>query len=128
VQFFGARHRDQQLEPLKRLMSAILEHAVKCFQANLDARSREKRREFHEAEWWLFEAKGVGPFSFENVCEVLEVHPDYLRRTLSQWLARRLAGATTAAVRDGRPEHSAAELRRRSQRRRLVPSSTPLLR
>src|SRR5271155_429959 len=96
VQFYPPRRRSEQAESLKRLMVAILEQAVKCFQANHDARGGEKRREFLEARWWLFEADGARPFSFENVCEALGVHPDYLRQSLSQWLTTKLSGAAAA--------------------------------
>ena len=121
VQFHNARYRDRQMESLRRLMFAILEHGVKCFQANFEARNRERRREFLEAQWWLFKSNGVGPFSFENVCEVLGVHPDHVRRSLLAWRARTLA-ALDAAAREGGPQAPAPEIRRRRQRLRLVPS------
>lgn len=123
AQFYPPRRRSQQAESLKRLMVAILEQAVKCFQANHDARGGEKRREFLEAQWWLFKADGARPFSFENVCEALGVHPDYLRRTLSQWLNTKLSATAAAGVRENTPS-PALELRRTSRRLRLLPPKT----
>jgi len=121
---FHSRYRNRQMEALKRLMFAMLEHAVKCFQANLGARSREKRREFLEAEWWLFKANGVGPFSFESVCEVLGVHPDYVRRSLAQWRAAKRIYTDGAA---GDLSQNPPEIRRRS-RLSLSPATTPTAR
>jgi hypothetical protein len=121
VQFHNSRYRGHQMESLRRLMFAILEHGVKCFQANFEARNKERRREFLEAQWWLFKSNGVGPFSFENVCDVLGVHPDHVRRSLLAWRTRRLA-ALDAAASEAASETPALPVRGRRQRLRLVPS------
>ena len=85
-QFYGSRRDNAETEPLRRLMSAVLEDAINCFQRNAAAPGNglRRRREYIEARQWLFGKEGSGPFSFENVCSVLGIHPGNLRRKLSQ--------------------------------------------
>jgi hypothetical protein len=91
--------KNEAVEPLKRLMLAVLADAVRCYQIGLDARATCRRRAFLEAQQWLFGARADGPFSFENVCYVLDITPDYLRQMLRNWRARRLGGACLPVVR-----------------------------
>jgi hypothetical protein len=81
-QFFEGRTKREALEPIKRLMLAILADAVRCYQAGTEARTTSRIRAFREAEEWLFTTKAYRPFSFERVCEVLDITPDYLRKGL----------------------------------------------
>src|SRR5262245_36478175 len=69
-QYFADR-RNIRLEPEKRLMLAILEEAVYCFQANSSARDDKRKRLFDSAHRWFFRASSDWVFSFENVCSVL---------------------------------------------------------
>ena len=98
-QFFDGRRKKEAAEPLKRLMLAVLSDAVRCYQTSLDTRETSRRRESLEAQQWLFGSKADGPFSFESVCYVLDITPDYLREILRNWQARRLAGACVPVVR-----------------------------
>ena len=98
-QFFEGRNKNEALEPIKRLMLAVLTDAVRCYQVGSDAEKTSRRRAFREAEEWLFRTKSDGPFSFENVCCTLDIAPDYLRDALHEWQARRVRGARVAAVR-----------------------------
>jgi len=50
AEYFEAQRRKTILEPEKRLMLAILEDAVDCFQNNVFAQSVKGRRLFQEAE------------------------------------------------------------------------------
>lgn len=85
VQFYGSRRGGERTEAVKRLISAVLEDAVRCFEGNLKARSLVRRQEFREAENWLFrESEREDLFSFENVCDALGVDPNRLRRALSE--------------------------------------------
>ncbi len=43
------------------------------------------RREFYEAEQWFRGSQAEGPFAFENVCHILDLDPNHLRRTLRDW-------------------------------------------
>jgi hypothetical protein len=82
--------RESYLDPEKKLMLAVLEDAIACFQSYVFARDRKKKVLFQEAEHWLQDTSGDGPFSFANVCETLGFAPDYLRQGLSQWKTARL--------------------------------------
>jgi hypothetical protein len=86
AEYFEALRRKTILEPEKRLMLAILEDAVDCFQNNVFAQSVKGRRLFQEAEKWIVDADGDWFFSFENVCETLELHPAYVRQGLLRWI------------------------------------------
>jgi hypothetical protein len=66
----------------ERLMLAVLESAVKNYQKYiLDGDFR-----FQEAEKWLFFEQDSKTFcSFENICEILQLHPGYIRQGLLRW-------------------------------------------
>jgi hypothetical protein len=98
-QFFEGRNKNEALEPIKRLMLAVLTDAVRGYQVGADAQKILRRRAFREAEEWLFRTISDGPFSFENVCCTLGIAPNYLRDALHKWRARRVRGARVAAVR-----------------------------
>jgi hypothetical protein len=98
-QFFDTRKKNEAVEPLKRLMLAVLADAVSCYQTGLDTRATSRRRAFLQVQQWLFGARADGPFSFENVCYVLDITPDNLRQMLRNWRARRLGGACVPVVR-----------------------------
>jgi hypothetical protein len=98
-QFFEGRNKSEALEPIKRLMLAVLTDAVRCYQVGPDAEKISRRRAFGAAEEWLFRTKADGPFSFENVCCTLDIAPDYLRDTLQKWQARRVRGVSRSGLR-----------------------------
>ena len=90
-QYLDTYRRKLHLEPEKKLMVAILEDGIACFQKYLFARDGKGKGLFREAESWV-EAKGSeAVFSFESVCESLGLDPNYLRRGLRAWKARGLA-------------------------------------
>src|SRR3972149_9234375 len=70
------------LSPQKRLMLAVLEDAIECFWKYARARDGRSERLFLEAEEWILEQNSDWPFSFENICEALNLDPKYLRRGL----------------------------------------------
>jgi hypothetical protein len=98
-QFFEGRKKDEAIEPEKRLMLAILSDAVHCYQVGCDAQRTSRIRAFREAEEWLLNAKGYGPFSFENVCSTPDITPEYFRKMLRKWQIGRVGGARVPAVR-----------------------------
>lgn len=67
------------------LMLAILEDAVNCYIKYASARDRRGRRQFQEAEEWIFQSGSDWLFSFENICEILGIDPEYLRQGLLGW-------------------------------------------
>jgi hypothetical protein len=91
-QYYDARRDDSAIAPVKRLMMAVLEDALRCFQNNSDAKSGPRKRLFAEAEQWLCGEDGDGPFSFDTVCETLGIEPGFLRAGLREWRGQQLAG------------------------------------
>jgi hypothetical protein len=66
TQFFDDRRNKTLRQPEKRLMLAILEDAIYCFQDNHSARHGKKKRLFNDVERWLFEANSGWLFAFET--------------------------------------------------------------
>lgn len=91
ARYFENFRRNTFLDPEKRLMLAIFEDAVRCFQNYLFARDSRGKRAFLEAEEWTLETNSDWLFSFENICEVLGFDPRYVRLGLMRWKQRKLA-------------------------------------
>ena len=91
VQYFESVHRKSRLDPEQRLMLAILEDGVACFQKYAFAQNRRGKNMFAEAEDWLAARNSDYIFGFENICEVLGVNAEYLRWGLVDWKERELA-------------------------------------
>ena len=85
AQYFDTLRRQTLLEPEKRLMLAILDDAINCYQDNLFSQRVKNKRLFDEAEEWIVTAGGEWIFSFDHVCESLGFNPEYVRRGLLQW-------------------------------------------
>ena len=121
-QFYDQRRDDSAIAPVKRLMMAILEDALRCFQNNADAHSGPRKRLFVEAEQWLCTDRGDGPFSFETVCETLGIEPQYLRSGLREWRDQQLAGNSTRRLARRSPVVRSGKISahtRRSSRERI---------
>lgn len=84
-QYLETTKRKVPLEAEKRLMLAVLEDAIFCFQKYCDARSRKEQRLFSDSEAWIVECGDGWIFSFENICETIGLDPNYMRRGLMQW-------------------------------------------
>ena len=67
------------------LMVAVLGDAIECYQKYAFAKDEKGKKLFREAEEWIFEKNSDWLFSFENVCEILNLHADYVRRGLLCW-------------------------------------------
>ena len=79
-------------EPEKKLMFAVLEDAVTCFQKYFAARHKIGMSLFREAEEWiLLQGKGDWFFSFDYICETLDLNPGYIREGLLHWRDHRLS-------------------------------------
>ena len=96
VQYFEAMRRKHLLEGEKRLVLSVLEDAVECFMKCLDATSNKGQRLFREAEEWINLEDKHWVFSFDNVCEMLDVNPEYMRKGLQRWKERRVAAKLAA--------------------------------
>lgn len=96
AEYFETLRRKACLEPEKRLMLAILEDAIQCFQDHVSARNQTSKKLFEEAEEWILEGGDDWIFSFENVCEVFGFDPHYMRQGLIRWKEKKLPKHTTA--------------------------------
>ncbi len=83
-QFFSILGK-KPLQGEKRLLLAMLEDAVHCFQTYLLARKPHERRLFQEAQEWIESADTQWFFSFENICEILGINPGRMREALQKW-------------------------------------------
>ena len=80
--------------------------AIEQFQKHVLSKDERGKKLFRKVEEWFLEKDGDYVFSFENICETLELHPDYIRQGLMSWKEAR------------RKEHSIQRLR--SGRKKLV--------
>ena len=99
AQFYPARRGAASVEPIMRLMAGILIDAVRCFQRNFEARGSDRRQEFREAQFRIFDDKANGPFSFQCVCESLEIDPCGLREWILRWQKDRRSGEKQRMIR-----------------------------
>ena len=90
AQYMETFRRLTYLEPEKRLMLAVLEDGVACFQKYATARNGRGKRIFQETESWINEEPSERLFAFVNVCETLGFDADYLRQGLMGWKAAHL--------------------------------------
>ncbi|HEY7164616.1 MAG TPA: hypothetical protein VIB79_08650 [Candidatus Binatia bacterium] len=96
TQFLQTMRRKTLLEPETKLMVAILEDAIDCFQANALGRDVRSRRLFNEAAAWILAAENEWVFSFQNICEHLALDPAYVRRGLFRSIDKQLAQQHTS--------------------------------
>ena len=84
-QYFAALRRKGCHEPERRLAIAVLQDAVDCFQKHLCSHDRKARQLYLDAEEWICSDDRSWPFSFENICDLLQINAEYLRRGLIAW-------------------------------------------
>jgi hypothetical protein len=95
LQFFTGTRGKGYAEGERRLMLAILEDAVDCFQKYLGTKESRGRLLCSDAEEWILSDDRSWLFSFVNVCEVLGLQPDFIRQGLLNWKAKQLETALT---------------------------------
>lgn len=80
IQFFE-RHPSRKFEGERRLALAVLVDAIACW-----AKPTGKNRAAlaAEAQAWLF-GSDTEDWSFQRVCEAVEINPEYLRKGLLEW-------------------------------------------
>ena len=122
-QYLDTFRRKLQLEPEKKLMLAILEDAIACYQKYVFARDSKGKLLFEEADQWVNEGGGGSVFAFDSVCESLGLNPDYLRRGLTVWKqtaeARRAPAKVYRLAPSARKQRGSAASRNHGTRRRL---------
>jgi len=84
-QFHSTAASLNQGRPEAALMSAVLEDAVNCVRCGFRATDRRKQRLAREAEEWILSDEAEWPFSFLNICTVLGLEPQYIRRGVQRW-------------------------------------------
>lgn len=91
AQYFAAFRRAGGLERERLLMLAVLEDAIDCFQKFAHSRDPRGRQMFDESYAWVQSADRSWLFSFENICDTLEINAEYVRRGLREWRERMIA-------------------------------------
>jgi hypothetical protein len=91
AQYFENLRSKTFVEPESRLMLAVLEDAVNCFQANLMAQSGRRKKLFKETDDWIRAQDDDWIFSFVSICEILRLNPEYVRQGLRRWKEKKLA-------------------------------------
>lgn len=84
-QYFKLYRHKAHFDPEEKLMFAVLTDAIECFQKYYGANAPRRRRLFTEAEAWISKRDYAWPYSFENICETLNIDPNYLRVGLTRW-------------------------------------------
>ena len=87
-QFFDRVRRRTEHDGERRLMIAVLEDAVDVYRKQAGARDPRTQQLFQEAEEWIEDPDRTWLFSFQNICDVLDIDADYLRRGLHAWKER----------------------------------------
>jgi hypothetical protein len=82
----------QTLEPERELILAVLEDAVVCFQKYLRSAREKEKRLFEDTEEWFVSDDREWIFSFINICDLLGLDPDYVRKGLWRWREAAIAG------------------------------------
>jgi hypothetical protein len=105
-QYFATFRRSEHLEPERALLMAILEDAIHCYRKYRAARDRARRERFREAEQWIMEEGDERLFSFHNVCELLGLDAQFIRRGVRESSAKPAKAARPR--RRARPHRQAA--------------------
>lgn len=66
----------------RALMLAVLEDGIRCFREHLKNPRVRPRLLARQAERWIRSTDWEWPFSFNNVCESLDLNPECLRTSL----------------------------------------------
>ncbi len=99
AQFYAAFRGGSAVRGEKRLMLAVLQDALDCYQKYAFSKDSHGRQLFSDADGWISCEDRDWYFSFENICETLEINPNYLRRGVQEW-KRQIALHGQPAVRD----------------------------
>ena len=112
-QFFASVRKRVPQEAEYRLAVAVLEDAIDCYKKHLKARDPKARQLFKDAEVWVASDDRGWPFSFVNICELLNINPAYVRRGLEAWKTGALGTRPGTKVVTLKPKPSVKESDRR---------------
>ena len=90
IQYFEAMRKKHLLEGEKRLILSVLEDAIECFMKCIDAATHKGQRLFRDADEWISHEDKRWVFSFDNVCDMLDINPEYMRVGLRRWKEKKL--------------------------------------
>ena len=90
IQYFEAMRRKHLLEGEKRLILSVLEDAIECFMKCMDSATNKGQRLYREADEWIALEDKHWVFSFDNVCDMLDINAEYMRMGLRKWKDKRL--------------------------------------
>ncbi len=82
----------------RRLMIAVLEDAVDTFMKHALAISPKECALLDDTNEYFGSDDRIWPFSFKNICETLDLDPNYLRNGLSRWRREFLKSATDRRI------------------------------
>src|SRR3984893_5525177 len=97
IQYFEAMRRKHLLEGEKRLILSVLEDAIECFMKCIDSPTNKGQKLFRDAEEWINLQDKHCVFPFDNVCDMLDIHPEYMRRGLRACKEKKLASISRKA-------------------------------
>jgi len=101
-QYFDRMARRTEYEGERRLMIAVLEDAVDVYRKLAGARDARRQQMFHDAEEWIESNDRSWIFSFLNICDVLAIEAEYLRRGLHALKKQAQANGHVVVLRTGR--------------------------
>jgi len=89
-QFYATVRSQRAGERERLLMLAVLEDAITCYQRYARARAPAARQLFEDARAWLESEDRSVLFSFESICDALEISPGFVRRRMHEWEEHRV--------------------------------------
>ena len=113
--------------PESRLMLAVLDDAIQCFLRFRNTKKRKEQKVFQATKDWILNKESDRIFSFENVCEVVEIDPDCVRAALFRSsTTQRVAGNDKSPI-IFTPRASRRDHRTGASNRERKASSLPVL-
>lgn len=109
---FGSSARNGPAGAERELMLAVLSDAIECYWKYQKSARRSAIRLYQDAKKWIFAEDDSMPFSFNVVCETLELEPGYIRRGI-------LAAVRSAPAIDSRDPGGQQQSDRRNIKRKL---------
>jgi hypothetical protein len=106
-QFFSFFRKEAGFDRERRLMLAVLEDAIDCFQKYAHTSDLRGRQLFLESHEWIMSPDKRWLFSFENICQIVDMNPDYIRQGLSRWRTQNAKTGMPLAADLGRTEPQA---------------------
>ncbi len=79
-------------------MLAVLEDAIDCFQKYAHSDDLRGQQLFDDSHEWIMSTERKWLFSFENICEIVDMNPGYIRDGLHRWRLDRLPDGPMAIL------------------------------